>query len=252
MPGAGALRLRGGRLHRCGPRALGAGGGGRGRTLFLDEIGNLAPVLQVKLLRLPRERCYEPQGEVASRTAHVRIVAATDRDLKSPVDCGAFRPDLYCRVNVIRMVMPPLRDRPCDVPLLARAILQRLSMTRGKVVDSISREVMRRLMRHDFPGNVRELENILEHAHVLSKGREIGVEDLPEWLQRDAPEAAPGAPASLEELEATFIRDVLARNSWHRAAAARELGIHVTTLHRRVRRLGLELPPHDGRSARRG
>jgi transcriptional regulator with PAS, ATPase and Fis domain len=204
----------------------------------------------VKLLRLLQERRYEPLGDVASRTADVRIVAATNRDLKSLVDCGAFRPDLYYRVNVIRMVMPPLRDRPCDVPLLARAILQRLSMTRGKVVDSISREVMRRLERHDFPGNVRELENILEHAHVLSRGREVGVEDLPEWLQGDVPKEAEAAPASLAALEAAFIRDVLARNSWHRAAAARELGIHVTTLYRRIRRLGLELPPHDGRSAR--
>jgi DNA-binding NtrC family response regulator len=125
-------------------------------------------------------------------------------------------------------------------------------MTRGKVVDAISREVMQRLMRHDFPGNVRELENILEHAHVLSRGREVGVEDLPEWLQGDVPKEAEAAPASLAALEAAFIRDVLARNSWHRTAAARELGIHVTTLHRRIRRLGLELPPHDGRSARRG
>jgi PAS domain S-box-containing protein len=235
----GAVRDRSGRVAAA-----------EGGTLFLDEIGDLPSSLQVKLLRLLQERRYEPLGDVASRTANVRIVAATNRDLKSLVDGGAFRTDLYYRVNVIRMVMPPLRDRPCDVPLLARVILQRLSMTRGKVVDSISREVMRRLMRHDFPGNVRELENILEHAHVLSKGREIGVEDLPEWLQGDAPDAAPGAPASLEELEAAFIRGVLARNSWHRAAAARELGIHVTTLSRRIRRLGLELPPHDGRSAR--
>lgn len=236
----GALRDRPGRVAAA-----------EGGTLFLDEIGDLPPSLQVKLLRLLQERRYEPLGDVASRTADVRIVAATNRDLKSLVDRGAFRPDLYYRVNVIRMVMPPLRDRPCDVPLLARAILQRLSMTRGKVVDSISREVMRRLMRHDFPGNVRELENILEHAHVLSGSREIDVEDLPEWLQGESFEAPPRAPASLEELEAGFIRDVLARNSWHRAAAARELGIHVTTLHRRIRRLGLELPRADGRSAPR-
>jgi len=166
------------------------------------------------------------------------------------VEEGAFRRDLYYRVNVIRLVMPPLRERPSDIPLLAEIILRRLSMTRGKIVDSISPEAMRRLMRHDFPGNVRELENILEHAHVLSTGRDIEVDDLPDWLPSEIGADASEQPSTLEELEARFIRDVLARNSWNRTAAARELGIHKTTLHRKIRLLGIELPPIDGRSSR--
>ncbi|MDX2437431.1 MAG: sigma 54-interacting transcriptional regulator [Acidobacteriota bacterium] len=219
-----------------------------GGTLFLDEIGDLPLSLQVKVLRLIQDRVYEPLGDVQSLTADVRIVAATNRDLSKLVEKRAFRRDLYYRVNVIRLVMPPLRERPSDVPLLAETILRRLSISRGKIVDSISREAVRRLMRHDFPGNVRELQNILEHGHVLSTGREIEVEDLPDWLQADGTSQQPEEPATFADLEARFLRDVLARNSWNRTAAARELGIHKTTLHRKIRRLGIELPPIDGRS----
>jgi len=125
-----------------------------------------------------------------------------------------------------------------------------LSVTRGIIVDSISRDAMRRLMRHDFPGNVRELENILEHAYVLSSGRDIEVEDLPDWLHAEDGANESGEPATLEELEGRFIRDVLARNSWNRTTTARELGIHKTTLHRKIRRLGMGLPKMDGRSNR--
>ena len=225
-----------------------------GGTLFLDEIGDLPLTLQVKILRLLQERVYEPLGDVRSVAADVRIVAATNRDLAGLVSQGGFRRDLYYRVNVIRLVMPPLRERPSDIPLLAEAILHRLSITRGKVVDAVSRDAMKLLMDHDFPGNVRELENLLEHGHVLSTGREIEVDDLPDWFQAEADSGPMKSPATLEELEARFIHDVLARNSWNRSAAARELGIHKTTLHRKISRLGIDLPPTDGRSklARRG
>jgi len=218
-----------------------------GGTLFLDEIGDLPLSLQVKILRLLQERVYEPLGDVRTVTADVRIVTATNRELAKLVEEGGFRRDLYYRVNVIRLVMPPLRDRPSDIPLLAETILRRLSIRRGRIVDSISREAMRRLLHHDFPGNVRELENILEHAYVLATARDIEVEDLPDWLPADG--NGTEEPATLRELEAQFIRDVLARNSWNRTAAARELGIHKTTLHRKIRRLGIELPPLDGRSS---
>ena len=223
-----------------------------GGTLFLDEIGDLPLSLQVKILRLLQDRVYEPLGDVQSITADVRIVTATNHDLAALVEERGFRRDLYYRVNVIRLVMPPLRERPSDIPLLAETILRRLSITRGKIVDSISHDAMRRLMRHDFPGNVRELENILEHAYVLSSGRDIEVEDLPDWLPDGADANGSGEPATLEALEGRFIRDVLARNSWNRTAAARELGIHKTTLHRKIRRLGLDLPKIDGRSSRGG
>ena len=219
-----------------------------GGTLFLDEIGDLPPSIQVKLLRLLQERRYEPLGDVKSRTADVRIVAATNRKLSRMVEEGSFRQDLYYRINVIRLEMPPLRERTGDVPLLVEAILRRLSASRGKVVDGLSRAALDRILHHDFPGTVRELENILEHAYVLCEGPRIDVSDLPDWLQKV--EAGDGI-ASFQALEARFIRDVLARNRWNRTEAARELGIHKTTLHRKIRKLALDLPAEDGRTARK-
>jgi PAS domain S-box-containing protein len=222
-----------------------------GGTLFLDEIGDLPLPIQAKLLRLLQERLYEPLGDVRSRKADVRVVAATNRNLTRMVEENAFRSDLYYRVNVIRLQMPPLRERTVDIPLLVDAFLRRMSMTRGKVVEGLVRSAMRRLMRYDYPGNVRELENILEHAYVLCDGKRIEERDLPAWLLANETATASAGAATLEEMEARFLRDVLARNGWNRQEAARELGIHKTTLHRKIRRLGIELPPIDGRAARR-
>lgn len=220
-----------------------------GGTLFLDEIGDLSISIQVKLLRLLQEKKYEPLGDVRSRTADVRIVTATNRNLSKMIDDGSFRQDLYYRINVIRLEMPPLRERTADIPPLAEAFLRRLSATRGKVVEGVSRTALKCLMDHDYPGNVRELENILEHGYVLCEGPKIEMHDLPEWLL-ERPKGEDSI-ASLESLEAGFIRDVLSRNRWNRTDAARELGIHKTTLHRKIRRLAIELPPEDGRTARK-
>jgi PAS domain S-box-containing protein len=220
-----------------------------GGTLFLDEIGDLPATVQVKLLRLLQEKKYEPLGGVSSLDTDVRIVTATNRNLSKMVEEGSFRQDLYYRINVIRLEMPPLRERKADIPLLAESFLRRLSATRGKVVEGVSRAVLRRLMDHDYPGNVRELENILEHGYVLCDGRRIEEGDLPEWLLENGNGGA--SVTSFEDLEAGFIRDALERNRWSRTDAARELGIHKTTLHRKIRRLGIELPPEDGRTARR-
>jgi len=222
-----------------------------GGTLFLDEIGDLSLAVQVKLLRLLQERRYEPLGEVRSRKADVRVVAATNQGLARMVDEGSFRRDLYYRVNVIRLEMPPLRERPADIPLLADAFLRRLSMTRSKLVEGLDRSVVKRLMRYEYPGNVRELENILEHAFVLCLGRRIEEGDLPDWLLAKQTARSTSGATTLQEMEAQFLREVLARNQWNRQEAARELGIHKTTLHRKIRRLGIELPPTDGRAARR-
>jgi PAS domain S-box-containing protein len=220
-------------------------------TLFLDEIGDLPLAVQVKILRLLQDRVYEPLGDVASHTADVRVLAATNRDLARLVDEGRFRSDLYYRVNVIRLEMPPLRDRIADVPLLADAFLRQLSMRRGRIVECLSRAALKRLMEHDFPGNVRELENILEHAYVLCRGRCIEEGDLPDWLPGGSGAPIEQRATTLEEVEADFIARVLARNRFNRTEAARELGIHPTTLYRKIRKLGLKLPPEDGRSARR-
>jgi transcriptional regulator with PAS, ATPase and Fis domain len=218
-----------------------------GGTLFIDEVGDLPSSIQVKLLRLLQERTYEPLGDVATRSADVRIVTATNRDLAAMVDDGSFRQDLYYRINVIRLVMPPLRERKADIPPLAEAVLRRLSVTRGKVVDGFSRAALARLMDYHYPGNVRELENVVEHGYVMCQGRQIDEADLPDWLL--ARHEVDDVVTSLEDLETRFIQGVLARNRWNRTEAARELGIHRTTLHRKIRRLGIDLPPEDGRTA---
>ncbi len=222
-----------------------------GGTLFLDEVGDVPASIQVKLLRLLQEKRYEPLGEVQCQSADVRIVAATNRNLSSMVEDGSFRRDLYYRINVIRLEMPPLRKRTADIPLLAETILRRLSTTRGKVVDGISRDALQRLMAHDFPGNVRELENILEHGYVLCEERRISEHDLPDWFLALPAPATTSHAASLGEVEADFIREALARNRWNRTETARELGIHKTTLHRKIRKLAIDLPHEDGRTARK-
>jgi PAS domain S-box-containing protein len=221
-----------------------------GGTLFLDEIGDLPQSVQVKVLRLLQERVYEPLGDVRTVNADVRIVAATNRDLTRLVEDGVIRKDLYYRVNVIRLEMPPLRERMGDVPLLTEALLRWLSTTRGKVVDRLSREARWRLMQYDFPGNVRELENLLEHAYVLCAGSRIEVDDLPEEFLDKVPNGRSNPRSNLSDLEARLIRDVLERKGWNRGEAARELGIHKTTLYRRIRRLGIQLPKVDGRSSK--
>jgi len=222
-----------------------------GGTLFLDEIGDLPLSLQVKLLRLLQERVYEPLGGIESLTADVRVITATHRNLAQRAASGEFRSDLYYRINVIQMEMPPLRERPADIPLLADATLRRLSMKRGKLVEGISREVLKRLMGYAFPGNIRELENILEHAYVLCTGARIEEDDLPDWFPGNPPALGGKGAASLEDLEARFIRAALEEHGWNRAEAAHALGIHKTTLHRKIRKLNISLPlGEDGRTAR--
>jgi PAS domain S-box-containing protein len=220
----------------------------RGGTLFLDEIGELPLALQVKLLRLLQDRLYEPLGDVRSLTADVRIVAATNRDLAELTSQQRFRRDLYYRINVIRLKMPPLRDRLADVPLLASDFLRRLSMTRGKVVEGLSREALWLLLEYRYPGNVRELRNILEHGYVLTTEPTIGVNDLPGWFLDSFPPGKARPQSNLQDAEARAILDSLARHSGSRTRAAKSLGIHRSTLHRKIRRLGIRLPPGDGRS----
>ena len=221
-----------------------------GGTLFLDEIGDLPSDLQVKLLRFLQEKTYEPLGDVRTRRSDAAIVAATNRDLEKLVESGAFRSDLFYRLNVIRLRIPPLRERMEDVELLVDHFLARLSMLRGKRVHGVTPQAMRPLLSHHYPGNVRELENIVEHAFVLSPGGLIQPEHLPDWLAPDV-SRDDDLPTSLEDLEKRYIVKILERNQWNRLAAAEEMGIHKTTLHRKIKQLGIQLPKRDGRSARR-
>ncbi|MDD5557429.1 MAG: sigma 54-interacting transcriptional regulator [bacterium] len=220
-----------------------------GGTIFLDEIGDVSPALQSRLLRVLQEKVYEPLGSVRPARADVRVIAATNRRLADLVREGRFREDLYYRVNVISIVIPPLRDRPEDIPLLAEHFIERFNRLQGRNVSRIAPETLALLLAHPFPGNVRELENIIERAFVLCGGEVITPAHLPEGLAAARRGARPArAPArSLRDLEASFILDALERNGWNRLATARELGMHKTTLYRKIHALGIALPGRDGR-----
>jgi PAS domain S-box-containing protein len=221
----------------------------RGGTLFLDEIGDVAPVLQVRLLRVLQERTFEPLGSNVPEQADVRVVAATYRDLEAAVAAGEFREDLYYRVNVIRLQLPPLRERKEDIPLLVDHFITRFNRLRGKEITGVAPETMTLLARHDYPGNVRELENAIEHAFVLCSGGQLEPAHLPRSLVAGMPDGAPAvAGRTLEEMERWVILEALRRNHGNRLATARELGIHKSTLFRKISALGLQLPAQDGRS----
>jgi len=218
-----------------------------GGTLFLDEIGELPPMLQVKLLRVLQEKVYEPLGGIRSQQADVRIIAATNRNLEAMVADGTFRQDLYYRVNVIKIQIPPLRDRMEDVPLLVDHFMRRFSALHDKEVSAISPDALKILMSHDYPGNIRELDNIIEHGCVLCPAGFINKEHLPDWLQKPTESQEPDT--GLEDAEKAFIVAALKRNKWNRLATARDLNIHKTTLFRKIKKLNIQLPTQDGRSS---
>jgi PAS domain S-box-containing protein len=213
-----------------------------GGTIFLDEIGDVSPALQVRLLRVLEDKTFEPLGGTTSIRANVRVVAASNRSLADLVKAGTFRQDLYYRVNVVRLTLPPLRQRREDIPLLAEHFVARFNRLREKDITGISPEVLQILMAHDFPGNVRELENIIEHAFILCPGGMIQPAHLPETLRPPEPTTKAPGIKTLQDLEARFIYEALRRNHWNRIATAKELGIHKTTLWRRMKQLGIEVP----------
>ena len=164
-----------------------------GGTLFLDEVGELPLPLQVKLLRVLQERVYEPLGSEKSLPADVRVVAATNRDLPAMAETGTFRRDLFYRLGVARIMLPPLRERPEDIPLLAAAFIERQNLRTGKAVTGLTDAALAVLMRHDYPGNVRELQNSIEYAFILCSAGRIGPEHLPDYL-RPGPSPVPEGP----------------------------------------------------------
>ncbi len=219
-----------------------------GGTLFLDEIGDLPPLLQVKLLRVLQEKTYEPLGSIRSLKADVRIIAATHRNIEAMVAEETFRQDLYYRINVIKLEIPPLRERMEDVPLLIKHFIGRFPSILDKDISGISPDALNILMSYDYPGNVRELENIIEHGCVLCPGSLIRAKDLPDWLRPPSNDVS--AASSLEEVEKQFIISVLTKNNWNRLAAARELKIHKTTLFRKIKKLRIYPPDQDKHSKR--
>ena len=211
-----------------------------GGSIFLDEIGDVSPALQVRLLRVLQNKTFEPLGSSKSITVDVRVIAATHRDLEAMVKAGDFREDLYYRIKVFRMWLPPLRDRMEDVPLLARHFIQRLNIVKGKDINGLSDEALAAFMEHDWPGNIRELENALEHAFILCRGGLIEPGHLPEPLRSGSRiERTTDSSTSLADVEEKAIREALARNNGKRIAAAKDLGINKTTLWRKMKRLGL-------------
>jgi PAS domain S-box-containing protein len=226
--------------------ALAAGG-----TLFLDEIGEVSPALQVRLLRVLQERTFEPVGATASVKADVRVIVATHRDLAADTKTGTFRQDLFYRVNVVKIEAPPLRQRREDIPMLVEHFVARFDRLQAKSVTGVSPEVLSLLMAHDYPGNVRELENLVEHAFVLCSRGVIELAHLPSEFSARAPRGglpAADMPSAVRLAEAEAIRAALDRHGGNRLAAARELRMHKSTFFRKVRALGLDLPARDGRS----
>jgi transcriptional regulator with PAS, ATPase and Fis domain len=216
-----------------------------GGTVFFDEIGDLAPEIQIKLLRLLQEREYEPLGGVGTLRANVRVVAATNQKLLDLVTAGRFRDDLYFRLAVVRLTIPPLVERREDIPFLVEHFIQRFNAKQGKQIQGVTPAVMEILMRYDFPGNARELENIIEYCFVLSRNGLIDVAHLPEDIAARARTpgggVSPEAARPLEGSEANAIRLTLRRNGGHLGRTAQELGISRTTLWRKMQKHGLRV-----------
>jgi DNA-binding NtrC family response regulator len=213
-----------------------------GGTLFLDEIGDISPKLQVDLLRVLQERRFFRVGGTEEISVDVRVIAATHRDLAADVREGRFRDDLYYRLNVINIRIPPLRERIEDVPLLAQEFLDRLAHELGRAVSGISEEALRLLMDHAWPGNVRELENAVERALVTCKSGVLGAEDFA-FLSRPAGTPGEGAPLpaglTLQEMEKEYVAATLARLQGNVKAAAEALGIDRSTLYEKIRKYGI-------------
>jgi PAS domain S-box-containing protein len=224
-----------------------------GGTVFLDEIGDISPAMQARLLRVLQERCIEPLGSVESLKVNVRVVAATNKDLAELVGTGVFREDLYYRVRVVHLKLPSLRQRREDIPLLIDRLVSRFNGVQGKDIVGVSSGVLARLMEHDYPGNVRELENIIEQAFVLCGGGLIDLHHLPPELRPAAGRSSRDdeGPTTLESMERMLIAEALRRHEGNRKQAAADLGIDPSTLYRKLKALGIEAPATDGRSRRR-
>jgi PAS domain S-box-containing protein len=216
-----------------------------GGTIFFDEIGDLPLETQAKLLRVLQEREYEPLGGVHTRRADVRVVAATNRSLTDLVSRGEFRDDLYFRLAVVRLTIPPLRERRGDIPYLVEHFIHRFNARRNKNIEGVTPQVLEILMRHEFPGNVRELENVIEYGFVLCHDRLIEVRHLPEDLQPEdlarSPRTRRRSGSALQRAEADAIRETLAATHGHVGRAAEELGISRTTLWRKMHKYGISV-----------
>ncbi|MFO1022488.1 MAG: sigma-54 dependent transcriptional regulator [Planctomycetales bacterium] len=219
-----------------------------GGTIFLDELATASPSLQVKLLRVLQDKEFEPVGGNKTIKVDVRLILATNADLEALVAKGEFRQDLYYRINVITLTQPPLRERIGDIPLLLEHFLNDFREQTGKNVEGFSSDAVQLLQQYNWPGNVRELVNVVERAVVLSKGKTIGIDDLPESIRRII--HVPGASIlhlgntplkqALADPERQILIDALESNGWNRQHTAKQLGINRTTLYKKMKKFGID------------
>jgi len=212
----------------------------RNGTLFLDEIGDISLKLQQDLLRVLEQKEFSRVGGNQVIPIESRIIAATNRDLRKAIEEGKFREDLFYRLNVFSFRIPPLRDRKEDIPLLVESFIDKFNIEMGKQVEGVSDPVMRRLMDLPWPGNARELRNVIERAMVVARGSRIGEADLDLQAVEGKGTASVGAGRSLEEIEVEHIRQVLAANSWNIQRSAQILGIDRATLYKKIRKHDLK------------
>jgi DNA-binding NtrC family response regulator len=213
-------------------------------TAFLDEIGDVPATIQVKLLRVLQEREFERLGSNKTRHIDVRIIAATNQDLRAALEQGTFREDLYYRLNVVPLSIPPLRERPEDIPFLAEHFVEKLAAANGSRVESITEEAIEKLLTYHWPGNVRELENVIERSLVLCSGMKLDAADIrldtaPRARERTAGDFLPEG-MTLDEYEQSIIREALRRAGGNKSQAARLLGLTRNALRYRLSQMGLE------------
>lgn len=209
-----------------------------GGTIFLDEIGEVSPTTQILLLRVLQDHRFERVGGEETLEVDVRVIAATNKNLMEEMKKGTFREDLYYRLNVIPIFVPPLRERKDDILLLASHFLQKFSQEKVKGVTSFSPEVMEVFLAHSWPGNVRELENVIAHAVIIAKQDKILPKDLPNYISQKSPSTE--EICSLEEYEKTFILKTLEETNWNKHQTAKRLKINRSTLYGKIKRYGLE------------
>jgi PAS domain S-box-containing protein len=238
----------GARKEKPGRFALAQGG-----TLLLDEIGDISPAMQVRLLRVLQEKRIEPLGSVQSVKIDVRVLAATNQNLEKLVSENRFRKDLFYRIRVVQLKLPDLVQRRMDIPILVDHMVARFNRLKDKNIAGVSEEVLLRLMAHDYPGNVRELENIIEHAFALCRSGRIEMRHLPPELCASSILTTNGftEAATLKAMERLMIIEALRRRKGNRHKAAQDLGIDSSTLYRKIRQHKIEAPATDGRSRKR-